>query len=731
MARRFVQGLLAVVRYLWSLVVKRKRLLLFSLASIALARQPAWLSRGWNFFFLGMFAIFEQLDHFLGRLVGWGIRRTPKAFDWTVERVEVRPSFSSHAWSEVVIVNWTWHNPPGFRNDASSYILQIDRIMLRIELASIYRAVRYGETVRINFALVEGLRLKTERNQEAALNLWEALDLPDGDVNVAVLMRRANAQRRGRRSNELVRPLPPIATEATRKASDYWKPTWGPRRHEAPPAPSSSGCAAPPTDCSCCASCCCCLCSRWCPSRRAGTSSSSRPPRCTEYPIGDPRRRPRWGVPFRFDIEQIVGLQVELWIFDFLTLDQRERLVEPGNTMLAVQTWHLTREMLEAGDERRAGGGDTVDGVRGVYLGELIWVIIAEGFRNILTQSTSRACKNAACAAGMGIRDSTVVVGARLLECALDLNRLIGWGKMPDHGHGMPSGLGPAGGCSVHVHLIMGRGFSKEGQRVNVHARLQLLASTAEAVVGAAPPQHLVEDMAESTLRIWTKTPFWNQHFYLGPVSSVFWTLRVACFHRRTRHATEPHTGTECDRFLGEAFVPLTTLLVRDRVIASDGDIVGWFPLTTGPRGSTERRCGKIKLGLRLVGSEHLPDVPAHLCHSTIQRRRRPLRNFFAGIASCVPSGLPVFRIGNGDNGEGWNWRRPGFKKFAVRVGSQAVKWTRSFRGAAVALGRRSKSPTRLWPSRASWASGWASLRRRLRRMPRDQALCDYSARAN
>ena len=123
--------------------------------------------------------LYCSLGRLLGLLAGWAIKKTPKAFDWTFERVLVRPSLVSRsAWSEIVFVGWTWHDPEGFHEagggdaGAGGYILQVDRLTARLELASIARAVRLRTAVRVDLLLLEGVRFRTRRNAAGALNLW-------------------------------------------------------------------------------------------------------------------------------------------------------------------------------------------------------------------------------------------------------------------------------------------------------------------------------------------------------------------------------------------------------------------------------------------------------------------------------------------------------------------------------------------------------------------------------
>mmetsp|Transcript_77601 Transcript_77601/g.179949 ORF Transcript_77601/g.179949 Transcript_77601/m.179949 type:complete len:622 (-) Transcript_77601:192-2057(-) len=582
--------------------------------------------------FVLLWALYVSLDRLLGRLAGWAIGRTPKAFQWSIECVCVRPSLSwrPHAWSEIIILNWTWHNPPGFsaseegvnEEGAPRYILQIDRLTLRLELASIYRALRHHEAVQVDMLLLEGARLRLQRNSEANLNLWEALDLPDSDVNVSAIVQ--NARRHGgmqfdmsnKRNMTQVTPLPPVSTEATRKAAKYTRPEWMKKRTMMKLGTPSSATAG---------RCFPCL-----PLREASSSSSSKSTTPTqayfEYPIGDPRRRPRWGVPMRFDIRQMAVVHVELWIFDLLTLDHRWRLLTPGDTKMAVSSLFISRESLEAGDERRSGMGPIGDKIRGVYLGELIWVLIAQLLPKVIQKSPSNVFKAATFACGFGIRDSAVTTTAKVLDFVLDAKHFMRQQMSPASTREMASSpVDQSSSCRIIVHLIRGRGIAHEGQRVNVHARLELRNPPFRG-----PPV----DTQYSVLRLWTKTPWWDQHFNLGPAESVSSVLRVALFFRRARFMDEDAASSNCHGRIGEVIIPLQTLLVRDTVI--DGEMVGWFPLAamankggdgggdvaaalpraedrgSSPRVSRFRAArGRLKLGLKLTGRHHLPDLEA------------------------------------------------------------------------------------------------------------------------
>jgi len=554
-----------------------------------------------------------SLDRLLGRLAGLAIGRTPKAFRWTIECICVRPSFSwgPHAWSEVIVLNWTWHNPQGFNQQGADgepmYILQVDRLTLRLELASIYRAVRYHKAVQVDMLLLEGVRFKMHRNEEAALNLWEALDLPDSDVNVSAIVQKAKKHGgmlhfdrdrkswsgRGAASGDStasIMPLPPVATDATRKAARYWRKEWGQLKRK------TLAYQAMATKRS----------QRWWPCRcsceclgGSNHPAASEPQRGAyfEYPIGDPRRRPRWGVPVRLDIRQMAVVGVQLWIFDLLTMDHRWRLLSPTDTKMAVSSLFISRESLEAGDERRSGHGEQGDGIRGVYLGELIWVLIAQLLPKVVEQSPSNLLKTAAFAAGFAARDGAVTAGAKVLDLAIETRHILGRKFSPAL---MPSSNLRAGmeedSCRVQVHLMRGRGVAHQGQRVSVLARLEL----------RDPPfRGTPVDRAESALRVWTKTPLWDQHFSLGPAGSVQSVLRVALFCRNTRYGYEPFGSSKCDAKIGEVVISLSTLLVRDKVI--DNMMVGWFPLETPSGTAAPRFKGRLKLGLKLVGQ--LPEA--------------------------------------------------------------------------------------------------------------------------
>ena len=72
------------------------------------------------------------------------------------------------------MINWTWHNPEGFEGDARCYILQIDRLCVRLKLSSILGAIGNRRAITVQLVSVEGIRFNAQRNEEALLNLWAA-----------------------------------------------------------------------------------------------------------------------------------------------------------------------------------------------------------------------------------------------------------------------------------------------------------------------------------------------------------------------------------------------------------------------------------------------------------------------------------------------------------------------------------------------------------------------------
>jgi len=565
---------------------------------------------------LALWALYLNADVLLGRVACWAIGRIPQAYRWTIERISIRPAWSElDAWSEIVVSNWTWHNPLGFDDDddpmatGHRFLLQIDELKLRLKLSSLRGAFTEHRSLEIAFMRVEGLRFNTTRNSRGSLNMWQALDLPDDDVNVKSLTHQAarygglheeeEEQERGARAaGPEVVPLPPVSTAATRAAADYWRPEWGERPTSASPdarrghhstqSANSLGSSAPSKSRS----------TASVDSRR--TAESRRQPLLekgyVEEPIGDPRRRPRWGVPIRFDIQRLQLVDVQLWVLDLMTMDTHSTAqnMDPDKKRIDVHSLNISRSRLEAGDPRRSG---SVDDIHGVYLGELIWVVVAEMIPLILKRSPYALSKTAALAAGFLVKDGVKRLGAKMLQAGHYTGHAM---KEAVHHIGHSEERRSQRGCHVQVHLIGGRQVTRKGYAVNAHAFVELLTPTGATI-----------STARSEPQMWTKAPHWDETVDLVGATSSHDVMRVSLYHQKSRQVVGITSSPKetPDRFIGEVVLPLKTLLIRDAVIAEGGEIVGWFPLTDtrGLRQGTPCS-GQLKLGLRILGAERLRD---------------------------------------------------------------------------------------------------------------------------
>lgn len=608
----------------------------------------------------------SAIDRVLGMVASWGIGKTPKRFQWTIQRICIRPSFSwaADAWSELVILGWTWHNPPSF-HEADGYVLQVDRLTLRLSLTSILRAVRRRGAVEVDMLLLDGVRFKTQRNAQAALNLWEVLQIPDNDVNVTFLMTHAqrhggmderaqkepptdgsrqqqptgaasssrgswNFWRRRDRGGREVKALPGVATAATRRAiqervalpSTREVPTPArPHRgadvqHPAGPHASAAACpatAAASSDSAAGADI------------EQGTCGHADVPRGTEYPIGHPKRRPRWGVPLRFDIRELVLMRMQIWILDMLTADDHGTVEDDAHSM-PISTLSISRDRFELNDERRSGNGPDGDGVRGVYLGEIVWTVIAVAWPELVKKAPAALLKTAAVAAVYGIQDG---LEASTFAAFQTLRQVKYLGSMLMYGTKRREP-----GPHVHVHLMKGRGFTRssgnaKGLKVNVSVAIELqhdpwgesalpasemdsqapsaatTPSTSRTTSTCSVLDPPAEAFVEAQLRSYTKTPRWDQHFELGPVRSGSSLLRLRCYHHRSPFRKDFRTAS----FMGEVVLPISSLIIQDDAIGEDGNLVGWFELSdeSGLVKQNFWYTGALKLGLRVTGAEHLP----------------------------------------------------------------------------------------------------------------------------
>jgi len=575
-----------------------KRVALMAGAAIVVGLVLLALLLGvWTVLFLLLlllFAIYQKQEELLASLVCWAIGRIPQAYRWTMRSIRVCPNFAERsdpdAWSEIVVSNWTWHNPLGFDDGGvvtgPNFLLQIDELKFRMKLSSIKEAFTKHKSLDIDLLRIEGLRFNTSRNPRGALNLWQALALPDDDVNVKSIRSQANrygglhCEESEFGSAPEVVPLPPVSTAATRAAADYWRPEWG----EKPIGSTSSDLESP-------------LERHTTRSTRSHTKKpESQQPLLgekayVEEPIGDPRRRPRWGVPLRFDIRQLVLINVQLWVLDLITMDAHatSQRMHPDKKRIDVHTLNISRSRLEAGDARRSG---SVDDVHGVYLGELVWVVVAEVIPLVLKRAATG--RTAVLAAGFAMKDAAKRVGAKTVQAMHGAGHAIKEAVV--HHRHRHRGNSEEDGCRLQVHLIGGQEVTRKGYAVNSHAWLELLTPAGDTI-----------SSARSEPQMWTKVPHWDENFELGPVGSVSEVLRVTLYHQKSRQVIGiTHQPKETpERFIGEIVLPVSKFLIRDKVIAEGGEIVGWFPLTD-PRGLRQGTpcSGQIKLGLRLTGMD-------------------------------------------------------------------------------------------------------------------------------
>lgn len=375
--------------------------------------------------------------------------------------------------------------------------------------------------------------------------------------------------------------------------------------------------------------------------------------------LGDKMRRPRWGVPLRFNIRHVSVLHLELLITDLLIQNKRRELRDPDNAKIHLDSLYISQRRLEAGDPRRRGdhrGAYLGDGVRGVFLGELVWVLIAEIIVGCVKHSPSKLLKNALVASGYGLKDTAVSFVAGVLQLGIHAQQSL----MSDlasvaHGLGLggkddeedvegPARISEKPTCRLVAHLLCGKHITLDGHRVNAFVRLELLDRP-------RTDAGFLVDRAESELRMFTRRPCWNQCFELGPVRKEATWLRLTVLHRITADLvravlpTAACTGEACT--IGVVEVPMQSLMFEDKAIDADGDIVGWFPLrelhsgggaaASAGGGAAVRCTGQLKLRLRLEQTVFLLR-PESLPAPSPDRSRPSMKRGSTFFQSCAGS---------------------------------------------------------------------------------------------
>jgi len=263
----------------------------------------------------------------------------------------------------------------------------------------------------------------------------------------------------------------------------------------------------------------------------------------------------------------------------------------PEKKQIDVHFMNITRSRLEAGDARRSG---SQDGVRGVYLGELIWVIVAEVIPIILKRSPYALSRTAAMAAAYAMKDGAKRLGAKMFEATHKTGHVIKEAFRPQ----IPKSPMGFDRCVVQVHLMGGRQVTRKGMAVNSHALIELESASGELLAtGRSEPQ------------MWTKVPHWDQSFELYGATSTADILRILLYHQKSRQVVGLTTSSKevPTRFIGEVTLSLKNILIKDPVIIEGGEVVGWFPLTDARGMRQGILCtGELKLGLRIINSHIL-----------------------------------------------------------------------------------------------------------------------------
>lgn len=545
-------------------------------------------------------------DKILAGLATWGISKTPKAFEWTIESISVRPSWWSSRPSEVVVSNWTWHNPPGFKK--APYLLFVRRMVLEVELGSALSAVRRKSgAVKVTTIHLDGVSFRAERNVDDALNLWVALDLPDQDVNAVVKQlgslrssatattpdpSRSSTTECPRRT-EVIEPLPPDDYERFRSS-------WS--------GPEGSPVVVDESRCGCLGASMCV--------RRRGEAAAARQGESEEVPkkktertgsaingvpyirqdtlVGDPRRRPRWGVPLLFDVERVVATKIEVEVMDLLMVRRHETWFDQ-NTALKVDHVGFTRDLLVRPDARRSGG---------VYLGELVWTLIHVLVRKIVKSKPTRLMKNSTLAVAYAVSDLAHYTVARALELAVNAPPQAS--RVFLEAQRRPRS--DRRGACLRVRLLRGRRLMvhpSDRGAVSCHAVVQLRrAASCDVEPGR------VVDEAVSKIKVWTRAPSWGETFRLGPVESLtnFELLVVCVHHERVPGPSSILKGSSDvggnKIAVGECAIPLLSLLTtatRGRSRASD--LVAWFRLAA----TTDAAIGVIEQQLSQPSAQERP----------------------------------------------------------------------------------------------------------------------------
>lgn len=651
-------------------------------------------------------------DVLLARLTVWCIGKCPKSFDWSIESISIRPSWwPSTRSSEIVVSGWTWHNPPGFRK--SPHLLYVRRMLLEIDLGSVLDAIRARNQNAIKIASIhlDGVAFRASRNVDDGLNLWVALDLPDQDVNAVVrdlgkLRTLAGAREavasptvkganetpissetaRPATSPDIIEPLPVNEYEQIRKSSgerrvvacfplgkavDVMFRTCRRRNAESARTDKAGRTRKRLALFS--------FLKRESQATAVGESSHNRQSESTtlrgmpsdsqcqdnrrrqETMVGDPRRRPRWGVPFLFDIDRVVATKIEVDVIDLLTVRRHSPWLFDQSTELKLDHITFARDLLLRGDPRRAIG---------VYLGELVWTLIYVLLRKIVKTKPSRLMKNSTLAVAFAVTDLAHYTVARTLELAIN--------APPQASRLLEQRRRRHGECaSVTVRLIRGRRlFVHQGDTgaVSCHAIVQLRQSTPEN------DRWTAVDQATTKTKVWTRSPNWDETYSLGPIDEIKTAqLVVVCVHQERMPGPSTMWGQAAKVAVGEIVIPLVSIVnnVALRRYSRAANVVAWFRLAVPtdtafniidsmqgaavpdeaafrtaegvavatdvttrppmPQNHVDLLLGEIKIGIKLVGSQYCAEV-AGKCRASASSPRSLRQRRTLGASSCGPT---------------------------------------------------------------------------------------------
>lgn len=83
--------------------------------------------------------------------------------------------------SEIVLKDFTWHNPPVFKE--SQYFVKIKRMCIRFDPASIYPALTRNTPIHISDIEISGVTAYVERDPKHGLNIWACMGAADQPEN--------------------------------------------------------------------------------------------------------------------------------------------------------------------------------------------------------------------------------------------------------------------------------------------------------------------------------------------------------------------------------------------------------------------------------------------------------------------------------------------------------------------------------------------------------------------